>query len=796
MICPQCRRSVPETARFCSNCGLSFAPYHTPTEKIEVEEASETRPLSAALIGHVLARKYEIIAQLGEGGMGTVYRARRVMIGDEVAVKVLHQKYVANTEAVERFRREARAAAMLRHPNVVTIFDYGEAESDDAPAYIVMELVEGEPLRDLLGKVRRIRPERAVALMREVCAGVGAAHRRDIFHRDLKPDNIMVLPPDEDRERETVKVVDFGIAKLRDPAGVNTLTQTGAVMGTPFYMSPEQCRGNQLDARSDVYSLGATLYEMLAGGPPFKANSYGGVLSLHLTEPPSPFDRALNIPPELERVVMRALAKDPAGRQENAAALGRELQAALEPPPAPQPVVTQPAPTQPAPTQPGPTQPGPTAPTVEVQRVPPTAKSESGQQPRVIPPTEPLPRVTDAVKRVTSQEVESSTPPVDRISLSNLGLEPARPAKKRAGGMLWLVIGVVALAVVGVTVAYRFGLFAGESGTSSSVPAPTTGSSGRESGETSGGTSGRESGGTSHPATVSGELLGAIAAQRELFEVAMNSDGEWLASTANENRVRLWRTGNRSLIRELSVTPQQNRAVAVSPDGQTVAAGNDDGAIRVWRTGDGQLLHTMQGHTGYVFLVGFSPDGQTLVSASGDKTIRLWRVNDGQMLGAATVTRPDELIITISRDQRTVALLDTDRGVKLWSVSSNTLIRSLTGHRYEVTSGAFSADGEILALGSADGQTRLWRVGDGSLWQTLEGRGGAVGSVAFSPDGQFVVSGHQDGSMRLWRASDASLLKTLEGHRGEVVSLSFSVDGRTLASGSKDRTVCLWRILG
>lgn len=145
--------------------------------------------------------------------MGAVYRARRVHIGDEVAVKVLHGSFVADADAVERFRREARAAAMLRHPNVVTIHDFGEARGSAAPAYIVMELAEGASLRALLRSEGRLGPARAVALMGDICAGVGAAHRRQIVHRDLKPDNIIVLPPDVEGERETAKVVDFGIAK-------------------------------------------------------------------------------------------------------------------------------------------------------------------------------------------------------------------------------------------------------------------------------------------------------------------------------------------------------------------------------------------------------------------------------------------------------------------------------------------------------------------------------------------------------------------------------------------------------
>jgi serine/threonine-protein kinase len=287
-----------------------------------------------SLVGRVLDGKYEIVAPLGTGGMGAVYRARRVLIGDEVAVKVLHAKFVDDETLVERFRREARAAAQLHHPNVVAIHDYGEARGPEGFAYIVMELVPGEPLRDLLRREGRLDARRAVSLMRDVCAGVGAAHRRGIVHRDIKPDNIIVTPADEDSPVERVKVVDFGIAKLRDMAAEGTLTEVGALVGTLFYMAPEQCKGEPLDARADVYSLGAMLYEMLAGTPPFTSPSLPGLILKHVNEPPPALPADLRIPSALRSAITRALAKDPAERQRDASEFARDIEAALLPAPA------------------------------------------------------------------------------------------------------------------------------------------------------------------------------------------------------------------------------------------------------------------------------------------------------------------------------------------------------------------------------------------------------------------------------------------------------------------------------
>ncbi len=381
MNCPNCQKPVREGAQFCTSCGArTSGDGALPADSVPTVEQGaggafvtdghegvgpaqgfdSGRESGDPLVGRVLDGKYEIVAPLGAGGMGSVYRARRVLIGDEVAVKVLHTKFVGDETLVERFRREARAAAQLHHPNVVTIHDYGEARGPGGFAYIVMELVRGEPLRELLRREGRMTPARAVSLMRDICAGVGAAHRRGIVHRDVKPDNIIVVPADEDTPAEHVKVVDFGIAKLRDMAADGTLTAAGVVVGTPFYMSPEQCKGEPLDARADVYSLGALLYEMLAGSPPFNAPSLAGIILKHVSEPPPPLPADVQASNALRDAITRALSKDPEARQRDASDFSREIQAAVAAPAdTPQPFVAQepPAPlfsetTRPAPVTP------------------------------------------------------------------------------------------------------------------------------------------------------------------------------------------------------------------------------------------------------------------------------------------------------------------------------------------------------------------------------------------------------------------------------------------------------------
>ena len=331
-FCPQCEMFLPQEAMFCAECGLPLSlpesagphPYYESHYQGSLPTIQLVNP--DPLIGRVIDGKYELAAQLGKGGMSVVYRARRVRIGDDVAVKILMGKFVKDAAALARFRREARAAAMLHHPNVITIHDFGETDDELAPAFIVMEFVRGTPLRDLLSSEGKFPPERAVRMMRGICAGVGAAHRQGVVHRDLKPENILVVAPDDDYEFESVRVVDFGLAKLLVDADASQ--HAAVVLGTPFYMSPEQCMGEPLDTRSDVYSLGTMFYEMVSGQRPFTAETVSGVINKHLYDEPPPLTASLGLPRRVSAAIMQALAKDPDDRPQSATDFARLLQIA------------------------------------------------------------------------------------------------------------------------------------------------------------------------------------------------------------------------------------------------------------------------------------------------------------------------------------------------------------------------------------------------------------------------------------------------------------------------------------
>ena len=272
----------------------------------------------------VLGERYEIGGVLGRGGMAEVHRGRDLRLGREVAVKVLRQDLARDPSFQVRFRREAQAAASLNHPAIVAVYDTGEDRTTTgATPYIVMEYVEGDTLRDVLRREGPLSPERAMALAADICGALDFSHRNGIVHRDVKPGNVMITP------QGTVKVMDFGIARAVSDSAA-TMTSTAAVIGTAQYLSPEQARGEGVDARSDVYSMGCMLYELVTGAPPFTGDSPVSVAYQHVREDPRlPSSINAEIPAELDAILLKAMSKNPANRYQSAADMRNDLLRAL-----------------------------------------------------------------------------------------------------------------------------------------------------------------------------------------------------------------------------------------------------------------------------------------------------------------------------------------------------------------------------------------------------------------------------------------------------------------------------------
>jgi predicted Ser/Thr protein kinase len=311
--CPRCSTSYADDVATCplDGAALSSAPRGDP------------------FVGRIIKGRYRIVSRLGDGGMGAVYRAEQLSVGRTVALKVLHREFARDEEFVQRFQQEARLAATLNHPRLTTVFDFDQSE--DGGLFIVMEYLEGTRLSDLIRRSGPLEIARAVRLAIQLAEGLEAAHAAGVIHRDVKPQNIMVLAPGED-----VKLMDFGIARINDGRDVQ-LTRAGTMMGTPLYMAPEQIEGRTVSEKTDIYAFGVVLYEMLSGQTPFSAPTSAAVLAKQLNEPPRPL-RAVrpDTPPVLERIVMQALDKDPEYRQERIAEIVRGLRTvAGAPAPAP-----------------------------------------------------------------------------------------------------------------------------------------------------------------------------------------------------------------------------------------------------------------------------------------------------------------------------------------------------------------------------------------------------------------------------------------------------------------------------
>ncbi|MCC6744785.1 MAG: protein kinase [Acidobacteria bacterium] len=311
--CLLCSRQYADAMQYCPHDGTALPPPDN-------------------LVGKVLDGKYRIDALHGSGGMGAVYRATQVNLERTVALKVVRGDFLKDAIVTERFKREALAVARLKHPHIVTVYDFGIVQ--EGGAYLVMEFLEGRTLRIEIQNRSKLPIGPAVDIMRQICSAVHAAHSEGIIHRDLKPDNIFL---ESTRDGSVlVKILDFGVAKLRqntaDLARSADLTMSGMMLGTPIYMSPEQCQGEPFDARADIYSLGCVFYEMVAGRPPFLGNSPSALIIKHASESPKPpSTHSPTIPQGLENAILKALEKNPGDRFQTAMDLGRALAAVWVP---------------------------------------------------------------------------------------------------------------------------------------------------------------------------------------------------------------------------------------------------------------------------------------------------------------------------------------------------------------------------------------------------------------------------------------------------------------------------------
>ncbi len=306
--CPKCHSDNTDTSRFCSNCATPL-----PSQEVSVTKTLET-PVTRLAIGSIFAERYQILEELGKGGMGEVYKVRDKTLDEEMALKILKPEIAANKDIIERFKNELKFARKIAHRHVCKMYDLNEEE--ETP-YITLEYVKGEDLKSFIRKKEKLKEKEVIAIAKQVCEGLAEAHELEVVHRDLKPQNIMI----DDRGR--AKVMDFGIARSVEAPGA---TQSGVMIGTPDYMSPEQAEGEEADQRSDIYAMGIILYEMITGSVPFKGETAFSVALKHKSKLPSD-PRKLNpdISENLSRLILICMEKERERRYQTAEALLADL---------------------------------------------------------------------------------------------------------------------------------------------------------------------------------------------------------------------------------------------------------------------------------------------------------------------------------------------------------------------------------------------------------------------------------------------------------------------------------------
>jgi eukaryotic-like serine/threonine-protein kinase len=318
--CAACSQSAPEESRFCPACGAALAATsESPTWTAVRSEPGPARLPSSSpfdqgrfLPGTILAGRYRIFGLLGRGGMGEVYRADDLKLGQAVALKFLPERVAKDATRLASFLNEVKIARQISHPNVCRVYDVGEVEGHH---FLSMEYVDGEDLASLLRRIGRLPQDKAIQIARQLCAGLFAAHEQGVLHRDLKPANLML------DGRGRVRITDFGLAGLADDS-----EKTGGPAGTPGYMAPEQLAGAGASIRSDLYALGLVLYEIFTGQTAFKATTMAELVRLQKeTTPTSPSSLIEGFDPAVERVILRCLEKDPRGRPASALAVAAAL---------------------------------------------------------------------------------------------------------------------------------------------------------------------------------------------------------------------------------------------------------------------------------------------------------------------------------------------------------------------------------------------------------------------------------------------------------------------------------------
>jgi WD40 repeat protein/predicted Ser/Thr protein kinase len=675
---------------------------------------------------------YEILGELGRGGMGVVYKARQKSLDRVVALKMILAGAHAGKPQRERFRGEAEAAAQLQHPNIVHVYEIGEHER--CP-YFSLEFVDGRSLNAILSENPPLPPIEAAALVEHLAQAVHYAHQRGIVHRDLKPSNILLT------HEGTPKITDFGLAKRLE--GGTSNTRTGDILGTPSYMAPEQAAGKsrEIGACTDIYSLGAILYEVLTGWPPFEGSSAFDTVYMVITaEPVRPSQRNARVPPDLETICLKCLEKDPTKRYPNARALAEDLR--------------------------------------RFQKGEPIEARPVGWLERGVKWVRRRPAVSALLALLFVSVLAlliGGWASAIQLYHGNLELQSAR--KKQHADLVHLNV------TNGTHYLEEEDLFASLIWFARALKLEDN-----------------EARIEAHRLRIAAVLrecprLSQLWVHEDsVRDVSFSPDGRWVLSASSDGTARVWdAAGGKARFDP----PLQHESyifrASYSPDGGRIVTASADETARIWDAATGQPIALLRGHKGTVRDANFSPDGNQVVTGGEDKTARLWDAVTGKQLRPPLLHDGAVIHASFHPDGKHLLTASADGSARIWQIGADSVKEvARMRHNAAITCACFDRAGKLVATASEDATARIWDAANGKPITAPLRHYGPVLYVSFRPDGLQLATAAT--ALRAWVWDTKTGLVALPPlrHESAVCCVVFSPDGKRLLTASDDNTACVW----